>query len=306
MFSTAPEAERARRQERRGLRPLPRRAPSRSSRGDALARPRLHRRRAAQRRLAMITPIYNEPSCSTAACHAHPARQSVLGVLDVALDLGPVDRRDRGRRAARVIVTIAIEVVLISVFLVVFISLFVTRPIHRLIEANAALSRMDLDHPVEITLQPRAVEPRPLLQRHARPPRRGHGRDQPGGARSSRPRSRSAPRSSSQAHQRLLQADRLASLGQLAASVAHEINNPLSGVLNFSVLMQRILKDDGIPRERVRRVPRLPRPGHRADRARRAHRLRPARLLAPLEAAARRRPTSTPSCARRCRSSRTS
>ena len=42
-----------------------------------------------ERRLAMITPIYNEPSCSTAACHAHPARQSVLGVLDVALDLGP-------------------------------------------------------------------------------------------------------------------------------------------------------------------------------------------------------------------------
>jgi two-component system, NtrC family, sensor kinase len=54
-----------------------------------------------------------------------------------------------------------------------------------------------------------------------------------------------------QAQQRLLQADRLASLGQLAASVAHEINNPLSGVLNFSMLMGRILKEDGIPRERV-------------------------------------------------------
>ena len=54
-----------------------------------------------------------------------------------------------------------------------------------------------------------------------------------------------------QANRRLLQADRLASLGQLAASVAHEINNPLSGVLNFSVLMQRILKDDGVPPARV-------------------------------------------------------
>jgi len=53
------------------------------------------------------------------------------------------------------------------------------------------------------------------------------------------------------AQKRLLQADRLASLGQLAASVAHEINNPLSGVLNFSALMGRILKDEGIPRERV-------------------------------------------------------
>ena len=54
-----------------------------------------------------------------------------------------------------------------------------------------------------------------------------------------------------QAQRRLLQADRLASLGQLAASVAHEINNPLSGVLNFSALMGRILKEDGVPRDRV-------------------------------------------------------
>jgi two-component system NtrC family sensor kinase len=53
------------------------------------------------------------------------------------------------------------------------------------------------------------------------------------------------------AHQHLVQADRLASLGQLAASVAHEINNPLSGVLNYSALMGRILKEDGVPSQRV-------------------------------------------------------
>jgi len=53
------------------------------------------------------------------------------------------------------------------------------------------------------------------------------------------------------AHRKLLQTDRLASLGQLAASVAHEINNPISGVLNLSMLMQRILKEDGIPPNRI-------------------------------------------------------
>ena len=35
------------------------------------------------RRLAMATPIYNEPSCSQAQCHAHPAEMKVLGVLDL-------------------------------------------------------------------------------------------------------------------------------------------------------------------------------------------------------------------------------
>jgi two-component system NtrC family sensor kinase len=53
------------------------------------------------------------------------------------------------------------------------------------------------------------------------------------------------------AHQKLLHSDRLASLGQLSASVAHEINNPLSGVLNLAMLMQRMVKEDGIPPQRI-------------------------------------------------------
>jgi len=53
------------------------------------------------------------------------------------------------------------------------------------------------------------------------------------------------------AQKKLVQSDRLASLGQLSASVAHEINNPVSGVLNLSMLMQRMLTDDGVPPARL-------------------------------------------------------
>jgi two-component system NtrC family sensor kinase len=55
-------------------------------------------------------------------------------------------------------------------------------------------------------------------------------------------------------NQRLYQSDRLSSLGQLAASVAHEINNPVAGVLNLSMLLQRIVDERGIPHERVQEV----------------------------------------------------
>jgi two-component system, NtrC family, sensor kinase len=43
-----------------------------------------------------------------------------------------------------------------------------------------------------------------------------------------------------QAH--ILHQDKMMSLGRLAASVAHEINNPLSGILNYQRLMARILE----------------------------------------------------------------
>lgn len=50
------------------------------------------------------------------------------------------------------------------------------------------------------------------------------------------------------ARTRMLHDDKMASLGKLSASVVHEINNPLTGILNFIKLIQRLL-GDGPPSE---------------------------------------------------------
>jgi len=49
---------------------------------------------------------------------------------------------------------------------------------------------------------------------------------------------------------RILHQDKMMSLGRLAASVVHEINNPLSGVLNYLRLMNRILGQGPITQDR--------------------------------------------------------
>ena len=48
---------------------------------------------------------------------------------------------------------------------------------------------------------------------------------------------------------RLLHQDKMISLGKLAASVVHEINNPLAGILNYARLMSKILSRGDLPRE---------------------------------------------------------
>ena len=49
---------------------------------------------------------------------------------------------------------------------------------------------------------------------------------------------------------RILHQDKMMSLGRLAASVVHEINNPLSGILNYLRLMQRVLGQGPLAQDR--------------------------------------------------------
>lgn len=216
---------------------------------DVPSRSRVFRAEDGHRALAMITPIYNEPSCSQAACHAHPKSVSVLGVLDLTIDASTLDTEMSHLRTRTLLATVA-EIGLIGIFLVFFTRKVVGRPIRKLIGATKAISEMQLDTPVSIDSGSELDE-------------LAHSFDV------MRERLKSAIDENAQitqnleskveqrtaqlrvAQQKLMKTDRLASLGHLAASVAHEINNPISGVLNLSMLMQRILKDDGIPPNRI-------------------------------------------------------
>ena len=47
-----------------------------------------------------------------------------------------------------------------------------------------------------------------------------------------------------EAHLKLVESERIASIGRMAAGVAHEINNPMSGILIYAELLKQHLKDD--------------------------------------------------------------
>jgi len=52
-------------------------------------------------------------------------------------------------------------------------------------------------------------------------------------------------------HEKLLHQDKMSSLGKLSASVVHEINNPIAGILNLIMLMKRIVDEDAVQQKEI-------------------------------------------------------
>ena len=214
------------------------------------SRTRIFHRADGSRGMAMVTPIYNEPACSQAACHAHPAAMKILGVLDLSLNLEPVDHEIADVKLRVALVT-GIQILLIAVFIYFFTRHFLAVPIRQLIEGTKAVSAMDLDKPVRVTGSSEELGELSRSFNAMRERLRAAMAEINEFTQSLETKVEQRTAQLKAAHQKLMQTDRLASLGQLSASVAHEINNPISGVLNLGMLMQRILKDDGIPPERI-------------------------------------------------------
>jgi two-component system NtrC family sensor kinase len=216
--------------------------------GPPRARARFFETGGGQSRLGLATPIFNEPSCRTAACHAHPPDRDVLGVMDVVLDTGPLDAELAGIKRRGLLLGLT-HFVAIAVFLALFTRFVVAKPIRELIGATKAIRDGDLDRPLSATpagelgelaeafdaMRGRLRIARDEIEAFA------HGLEEKVERRS---------RQLDQTRRKLIQSDRLASLGQLSASVAHEINNPIGAVVNLSLLMQRIMNDGGVPEGR--------------------------------------------------------
>lgn len=208
---------------------------------------RIYRRESGERILGIINPIENRESCWSAACHAHPPDQKILGVLDTSLSLTDADAAVM-QSSSEMVIFMVLGVAFITLLSGVFVWQFVHRPVSALKMGTEKLAKGDLGYQIDLK---RLDELGDLAASFNRMSRQLQEAREEITAWTQTLEERVDEKSTELrlAHDHVVHVEKMASLGKLAASVAHEINNPLSGILTYAKLIRRWIEKSGFESE---------------------------------------------------------
>jgi two-component system NtrC family sensor kinase len=189
------------------------------------------------RHLLIRSPILNERSCYTSSCHAHPESDTLLGSLVIKIPLEAQDAAIQKSSTEFFLLAIFATLLLAS-FLLVFTRKKIKNPLNDLVKVSVAVANGDKSTRLEI--KPNQLDDMRMVSEafndmldnlHTATIELENWSQQ------LEYKVQKKSEELGAAQHELMHVERLASLGKLSSSVAHEINNPLSGILIYAKLL---------------------------------------------------------------------
>jgi two-component system NtrC family sensor kinase len=196
-----------------------------------------------ERHLLIRSPILNKRSCWVSECHAHKETDEVLGSLVIKLPLKDLD--DAVHKSFLEFYLLATLItILLATSLILFTRKNIKNPLHELIKASESVSKGDLDSRVEI--KPNQLEDMRMVStafNNMLDNLQKATKELENWSQQLEYKVQKKSEELGAVQNEIIHIERLASLGKLSSSVAHEINNPLSGILIYTKLIHKQLSN---------------------------------------------------------------
>jgi two-component system NtrC family sensor kinase len=193
------------------------------------------------RHLLIKSPILNSPSCSTASCHAHNEKEGILGSLLIKFPMAGLDAAlDKSTTDYFLMATIM--TLLLILFLIFFTIKKIKDPLYAIIKASEAVAKGDKS--TRLIIKPNQLSDMRMVSyafNDMLDNLQTATNELQNWSHQLEYKVQKKSEELGQVQNELMNIERIASLGKLSLSVAHEINNPLSGILIYAKLISKQL-----------------------------------------------------------------
>lgn len=195
------------------------------------------------RHLLIRLPILNERSCYESSCHAHKASEELLGSLIIKIPLADLDAAVQ-KSSTEFYLLATLTTLFLLGGLILFTRHRIMKPLSEVVKASIAVANGDTS--TRITIRPNQLEDMKMVSKAFNDMMdnlQAATAELENWSQQLEYKVRKKSEELSAAQNELIHIERLASLGKLSSSVAHEINNPLSGILIYTKLIYKQLSN---------------------------------------------------------------
>lgn len=198
------------------------------------------------RQLLIRSPIKNERSCYTSSCHAHSENDDILGSFVIRIPLEDLDSALR-KSSIDFYLLAGLTAFLLLTFIMIFIGRNIKQPLNAIMKASESVSKGDRSTRMEIRPgNARDVSMVASAFNEMLDSLQSATTELQNWSQQLEYKVKKKTEELSEMQNELIHVERIASLGKLSSSVAHEINNPLSGVLTYTKLVHKQLYKSGL------------------------------------------------------------
>ena len=195
-----------------------------------------------ERILELINPIKNEPACYNASCHVHKKEDMLLGLIDFKLSLKELDKSASETKRKALLFSLLL-IILATAANGLFIRSKFQRPLSKLMDGIHQVTDLNLDYTLDASAADEIGDVAKSFNLMTKKLKNAHEELQEW-SNTLEDKVNEKTEELEKAQKQMILSEKMASMGKLATIVAHEINNPMSGILIYSKLLEKNLKNN--------------------------------------------------------------